>query len=348
MRGDGFLFQRGPIYYAGYSVRGRSVQRSLKTDDLTVARRRFKALRKKLQAEGPPVLEPPTVNTLLDDLLVHLQVRGVQAKARSHMKAVREALGTVLADDLTTEQLERYQRDRLARGRARATVNRELEALRQAFRLATIRTPAGVSRAPHVPMLPVHNARQGFISWEQCQALLAAIADRDVADYLEWRWWTGMRPLEVQQLTWTMYDRASNTLILAPHAAKTRRARSFPIEGPLAQVFARRLAARRLDTPLIFHRESKGKPGQPVRDFRRLWKAALKLAKLPKGLLPYDLRRSALRNLIRAGVNETVAMSLSGHLTRDTFGRYNITSTADQKAALERTGRFVRGDLPKS
>jgi len=98
---------------------------------------------------------------------------------------------------------------------------------------------------------------------------------------------------------------------------------------------------RRLECALIFHRTSKGAPGQPIRDFMRQWRAALKTASLPPGLHPYDLRRSALRNMIRGGTDFTVAMKISGHRTRSTFDRYNIVSEEDLRAAVERTAAYV-------
>ena len=76
-----------------------------------------------------------------------------------------------------------------------------------------------------------------------------------------------------------------------------------PNTGELLDVLQRARKKKRLDCPFVFHHN-----GEPVGDFRKAWRNAVKDAKLGK-VLVHDLRRTAVRNLVRAGVPERVAMS---------------------------------------
>jgi len=347
MRGDGFVFQRGKRWWIGYNKDGTFHREPCGKDvtSKTDARAVLRGIHKEITRGSylTPVQRQVTVNDLLDELVVYLKNKGAASarKVESHVRAVKSALGRVRAVDLNSAAVERYQRDRLEAGRAPATVNRECEALGQALRRAADVKPARIPTALKIPRLTVQNARQGFLGRADYVALRAALADADVRDYIDWFWWTGMRPGEIRQLTWSMLDRETWTLNLSPKADKTRKGRVLAVTGPLREIVDRRLVARRLDSSLIFHRVSKGRAGQPIRDFRLQWRAALKAAGLAPGLLPYDLRRSALRNMIRGGTDYTVAMKISGHRTRSTFDRYNITSAEDISAAITRTAAYV-------
>jgi len=74
--------------------------------------------------------------------------------------------------------------------------------------------------------------------------------------------------------------------------------------------------------------------GSAVRDFRVAWDKMCAAAKVP--ILLHDFRRSAIRNMIRAGVSEKTAMQISGHVTRSVFDRYDFGSDADLADAAEK------------
>ena len=109
----------------------------------------------------------------------------------------------------------------------------------------------------------------------------------------------------------------------------------------MQQIIKRRLGVRRFGCDLIFHRDEK-----PVGSFRKRWNRACKLADVTEKI-PYDLRRTAVRNMIRAGVPESVAMSISGHKTRAIFDRYNIVSEKDLREAVSKAVAYAES-LPDS
>jgi integrase len=84
----------------------------------------------------------------------------------------------------------------------------------------------------------------------------------------------------------------------------------------------------------------------PIKEFRKSWASATKKAGVP-GKRFHDLRRSGIRNMVRAGVPERIAMVVSGHRTRAVFDRYNIVSEDDIRQAVQRTGQYLESVPPK-
>ena len=96
--------------------------------------------------------------------------------------------------------------------------------------------------------------------------------------------------------------------------------------------------------PWVFpHTTPVGKRGQRIKTYRRPWLSACKKAGIV-GRIPHDFRRTAVRNLERAGVPRSVAMQITGHLTESVYRRYDFVSDADLTvAARQLNAAFVRG-----
>ena len=114
------------------------------------------------------------------------------------------------------------------------------------------------------------------------------------------------------------------------------------LESLKSQLHLRNTAAP--DCPLVFFRiimtkENPVSSWVPIGDFRKAWETACAKCGLA-GRIFHDLRRSAVRNLIRAGVQERVAMRISGHKTRSVFDRYNIIDESDLKLAMRKLQKF--------
>ena len=288
-----------------------------------------------LRAFVGPKQDRLTVSKILDALESDFRVRGLKSlsRAKGHMRNIRTALGDLRAVDVGSETISNYIEQRLAEGKAPGTINRRTALLGEAFRLALKRRQ--LSSMPEIPKLREDNARQGFFSTTDFFAVLAKLGDQDVADFMEWFFWTGMRPGEIRSLTWEAFD--SETWMLRLHAkdAKIGVGRVITVEGPLGAIIERRMKKRQLGCDLIFHRD-----GEMVGTFYKRWRQAC-LAAGVAGKIPYDLRRTAVRNMIRAGVPERVAMSISGHKTRAVFDRYNIVSENDLREAVAKTSAYV-------
>ncbi len=95
-------------------------------------------------------------------------------------------------------------------------------------------------------------------------------------------------------------------------------------------------ASGRIIIPL-FHRQ-----GTPIKNFYGAWRTACETAKVGPRLF-HDLRRSSIRNYVRNGVHEKVAMAISGHKTRSVFDRYNIVSDRDLQEAARRVAAARNG-----
>ncbi len=349
MRGMGRVFQRGAIYWIAYYHRGEQHRESSRSSDKRDAERLLKHRLKEIGADRlglkrfvGPAQDRVTVSELLNALEENYRLQEGRATPQflAHLRPVRAAFGDRRAIAVTEEGVDRYIADRLGAGRSHATVNRETQLLGQAFRLAVERKR--LSAAPIIRRLPERNVRQGFFERGEFEAVLEHLPPY-LQDLARFGYLTGWRRGEIASLTWADVDRDGRVIRLRPEASKTEEGRLLALEGDLWDIIERRWVARQVPTPAgvrlvewVFHRD-----GTQIGDFRKAWTSACEQAGVERKLF-HDLRRTAIRNMVRAGVQERVAMKVSGHRTRAVFDRYNITSERDLREAMLKTQAHLK------
>jgi integrase len=314
-----------------------------------------------------------TVNLLLDNLESDYRLRGIDSpQFRSHMKRIREHFGDWRAVEVTAAEVDRYIEKRLADGARPASVNRAVQVFGQSFNLAVER--GLLNSAPKFRHLSeADNARQGFFAERELRAVVDNLPAY-LQDFTLFGFLVGWRKGEIASLQWADVDR--DCIRLRPEHSKNGEGRVIVLEGELRELIERRTAARTVKTDtstvlsaLIFHNGH----GEPIVDTRKAWARACCMAGVGKMVCPtceeavdakhtcakcsktwkyeelkyagkifHDLRRSSVRNMIRAGVPEKIAMTLSGHKTHSMLSRYNIINETDQREALRRTQDYLK------
>lgn len=290
-----------------------------------------------------PVRFESLVEVYLQDL--ELNRRASIERARISCKFLSTFFAKADAREISTDKIRVYiqyrqaQKTRLGTPPSPATINRELSALKRMLRIAAQSSQQKISSVPHIPMLREDNVRTGFFEWQEVQRLIEHLPSY-------WRpvvlcaFFTGMRRGEILQLKWKHIDLKEGMIRLDPEMTKTREGRVIYLPELLMKEFRRlRWEGKRKypETQWVFTRH-----GQQLKHIQRGWKTACLKAGL-EGRRFHDLRRSAVRNLVRSGVPERVAMAISGHKTRSVFDRYNIVDERDLKTAAGAIETLLNG-----
>jgi integrase len=333
----GSIYQRGSVYWVKYYRAGRAVRESSKSEKFEDAerllkRRQGEVVTGKFAGLGPERIRfAELAEEVINDYRINdlSSLDHVRRRLRLHLLPT---LGQVRAAELGTGAIKRYIAQRRREEASNATINRELAIVKRAFRIAARAEPPMVARVPHIPMLEEHNVRKGFVEHDVYLRLRDELPE-DLRPLFVVAYYTGARVGELKALQWGQVDLAASRITLEPGTTKNREGRSLPIYGEMSDWLRKLKAERdrsRPNCPFVFQRE-----GSPIKNFRKSWAGACERAEV-SGKLFHDLRRTAVRNMVRAGIPEKVAMQISGHKTRSVFDRYNIVCDRDLTAAAER------------
>jgi integrase len=341
-RGMGSIYDRGGVKWIKYYHHGEAIRESSGSGKDADAR---KLLKKRLgeisigRFIGPDA-DKVTVRELADDYKNDYRVNGKKSldKAGRSVNHLLEFFGDCRAHLVGADTVRKYVSKRLEEKAANATINRELAALKRMFNLGI--QAEKIYKKPHIAMLQEDNVRKGFFEYAQFVALRDALPDyfKGPATFA---YYTGWRKREILSLKWNQVDLNARTVRLDPGTTKSGEGRVIILEGEILQAVHEQWERRKvaeipgqsptLLCPYVFHRK-----GNQIRGFRDLWATACKEANLA-GRVFHDFRRTAVRNMVRAGVPERVAMTVSGHRTRSVFDRYNIVNEDDLKEAARKT-----------
>jgi integrase len=327
-----------------YSWRGQVFRESAKTANPRKAARLRQSRLARFEAGvfAGPQQSRATVADVLDAYVKNRRLAGKIGlkKIIQRVGRLKAALGVMRAEDVTLDVLERLAEEYLAKGYARGTVKVDLAYLHSAFKIT--RRKGLIACNPDFPVIQVDNARTGFFERHQYEAVAAALAQRRpnyphgqvLADVATFAYLSGWRIGEVFGLTWADVDRQRGQIVLpSTTSSKRRKDRLLPLVGELAELIERRWKARVVGStlgPWVFHRN-----GRPIRNWVYAWRTACAAAKVV-GKIPHDFRRTAVRNMDRAGVSRKVGKSITGHVTDSVYERYHIVTEDDQRAALEK------------
>ncbi len=379
MRGNGRIFARkgSSSLWIAYYLRGKEYRESTGNADPKEA---AKFLRRRLREVGAdqigartfggPQQERVTVTEILERLTVTYKrgrrglPREVSPQMRSHLNRVEEYFGAMRAMQVHDEHVHGFIATLKAEGKQNATINRSLQLLGQAYKLAVTSDPPMLPRTLRVPKLEENNIRKGKFSNDEAEAIFAGLPDY-MSGVARFAYETGARAGEILKMEWSYLSR--DAIAVPATNTKSRKPRSIALTPRLEEIIRLRRAARIPGCEFIFHNQ-----GHAIRDYRKCWHTVCVMIglgkfycrncrdkehafisaldaekKCPKcekkwevpkyiGTLFHDFRRTAAHELWKAGNTAEDCMEVTGHATPAMFKRYADLFTEEEKQARQR------------
>lgn len=336
---------RTETWYLKYYVHGKAVEVSTGERDYEEA---LQMLRRKL-AEAPVKHEhqPELVrmdqlfDLLLDDYRFQKRKSAYDVELRVK-KHLRPFFGERKAQAMTTTVLREYVERRRRQEAEPGTINKELAFVRRSMRLGHEHEPRLVLHVPAFKMMPLDNAREGTLTHDQYRTVRDALpAYARIALVIGYH--TGARAGEIKAIQLDRIDLKRKRIDLPGRNVKNGEFRYLPIYGDMAAELEIAIARCKKSCPFLMQED-----GVRVRDFEKSWATACEDADVPAAMF-HDLRRTALTNMIEAGLSEKEAMEISGHKTRAVFDRYHIVSDRRLQQNAQKLGEFLKAkEVPEA
>ena len=339
--------KKSRYWWVKYYVNGIARYESTGTEKETEARRFLKE-REGRVVSGQPILprvERIRYEEVAADLRLHYETTGARniKEADTRLKPLARFFAGRRVASIGPADITAYSAKRQAENVSNGSINRELAVLGRMLRLAA--ENGKLIRLPVIRKLKENAPRQGFFGRDQYESVRGLLpVDRQLAVAIEhefgWRCQSEVLTLELRHI-----DLKAGTIRLDMGATKNDEGRVVYLPADLKRQVAaqiERVRALERETgrviPYLFPHFSKGhryQKGDRIRDFKKAWATACRRAGVA-GRLRHDFRRTAVRNLVNAGVPERVAMKVTGHKTRSVFDRYHIVSPADLQEATRK------------
>lgn len=234
--------------------------------------------------------------------------------------------------EITTDMARRFVRKRRDAGTGNAAINRSLAALRRMLRIA--KRDRKIQDVPFIEFQKEPKPRKGFLERDKFNELIKLLPTH-LRPLITLLYYCGTRIGESLQIEWSQIDLDARLIRLEPEQTKGDEGRAIPLPSVLIAM----LSEIEPKAGLVFDgtnlRKEWGNACVTCGLGRKIEVEGKKYDPRYEGLTLHDLRRSAVRNLINAGVPETTAMKISGHKTRSVFDRYAISSTEDISNAMQ-------------
>ncbi len=260
--------------------------------------------------------------------------------------------------EITALKIDKFIESQRKQGYSDPTIRKQLNALRAAFSVAKSKDLLSDNHIPSFNLPEDSKPRKGFMELQDFDKFLAAFPE-NLRPSVLFLYYSGCRMGAAEQITWSMVNNDCTEISAPGEIIKNDEPWEIPLVGPLAPIAESLLRIRKTAA-----KENRILAADaPVFDFtsfRTIWNKTCHGLNLGvyvtekedgtptqrySGLHPHDFRRSAARNLIKAGVSERVAMKITGHKTRSMFDRYAIQNKADVAAALIKVGKFKKGKV---